>query len=179
MFLGHFHCPFWLSTDKSRTLLFAPFIPFIVIFCHVIESQNEADLTCLQDFATSIESASSVSEPAAKIQRLFQVLCTIAVDYVKFRHSTMLVGGCQDSSKIYDYLDALGFASTSGGISSLKDHLLTQHDGSDREVEKEGGTTGLDTLNGDLRAMNPMMWTANSAELEEWLGNNHFMTGLI
>lgn len=179
MFLGHLHCLFWFSTDKLRTLLFAPFIPFIVIFCHVIETQDEADLTRLQDFVTSIQSASSVSEPAAKIQRLFQVLCRIAVGYVRFRHSTTLVGGCQDSSKIDGYLDALGFASTSGGISSLQDHLLTQHDGSDREVEKEAGTTGPDTLNGDLRAMNPMMWTANSVELEEWLANNDFMTGLM
>ncbi|KAG4281068.1 hypothetical protein FPRO06_09973 [Fusarium proliferatum] len=169
----------YLSTYIHWTLLFAPFIPFIVIFCHIIEPQDEADLTHLQDFVTSIQSKSSVSEPAAKVQRLFKVLCRIAVGYVKFRHSTTLVGGCQDSSKIDGYLDAPGFASTSGVISSLQDHLLTQHDGSDREVENEGGTTGPDTLNGDLRAMNPMMWTANSAELEEWLANNDFMTGLM
>ncbi|KAL7757124.1 hypothetical protein ACKLNR_014117 [Fusarium oxysporum f. sp. zingiberi] len=169
----------YLATYIHWTLLFAPFIPFIVIFCHVIETQDEADLTRLQAFVTSIQSASSVSEPAAKIQRLFQVLCRIAMCYVKFRYSTSLVDGYQESSKIDGYLDALGFSSTSGGIPSRQDHLLAQHDSSNREVENDGRRTGPDALNGDLRAMNPMMWMSNSAELEEWLGNNEFMTGLM
>ncbi|KAF5689906.1 fungal specific transcription factor factor domain-containing protein [Fusarium circinatum] len=168
----------YLATYIHWTLLFSPFIPFIVIFCHVIETQDEADLNRLQDFVTSIESASSISEPAAKIQRLFQVLYKIAMAYLKFRHSTSLVDGCQDSSKIDGYLDALGFSSTSSGISSRPDHLLAQRGNSNMEVENNG-RTGLDTLSGDLRAMNPMMWTSNSAELEEWLGNNEFMTGLM
>jgi hypothetical protein len=171
--------PVWLGTNTLRTLLFAPFIPFIVIFCHVIETQDETDLTRLQAFVTSIQSASSVSEPAAKIQRLFQVLCKIAVGYVKFRCSTSPVDGWQDGFKIDGYLDALGFSSTSGGIPSRQDYLHAQHDNSNREAESDGSRTGADVMNDDLRAMNPIMWMANSAELEEWLENNEFMTGLM
>ncbi|RFN44628.1 fungal specific transcription factor domain-containing protein [Fusarium flagelliforme] len=169
----------YLATYIHWTLLFAPFIPFIVIFCHVIETQDEADLNRLRAFVTSIQSASSVSEPAAKIQRLFEVLCRIAVGYVKFRCSTSPADAFQDCSKIDGYLDALGFSSTSGAIPGRQDPFFVQHDSSNGGVDGDGRRTGPDQLNGDLRVMNPMMWIANSAELEEWLGNNEFITDLI
>jgi hypothetical protein len=165
----------WLSANRLRTLLFAPFIPFIVIFCHVIETQDEADLNRLQAFVTSIQSASSVSEPAAKIQRLFEVLCRIAEGYVKFRCSTSTADAFQDCSKIDGYLDALGFSSASGAIPGRQDPFFVQHDRSNGGVDGDGRGTGPDQLNGDLRVMNPMMWIANSAELEEWLGNNELL----
>lgn len=169
----------YLSANKPRTLLFAPFIPFIVIFCQVIETQDEADLNRLQAFVTSIQSASSVSEPAAKIHRLFEVLCRIAVGYVKFRCLSSPVHAFQDSSKIDGYLDALGFSSTSSGIPGRQDPFIAQHDSSNEGVDSDGRRNGPDQVNGDLRAMNPMMWIANSAELEEWLGNSEFITDFI
>ncbi|KAL3446140.1 hypothetical protein BJX65DRAFT_296580 [Aspergillus insuetus] len=138
----------YLATYMHWTLLFTPFIPFIVIFCHVIETQDEADLARLQAFVTSIQSASSISGPAAKLHRLFQVLCRIAMGYAKFRFSATPLDGWQDSSKIDTYLDALGFSSANA-------------------------------MNDELRVINPMMWMANSAELEEWLENNEVMTGSI
>jgi hypothetical protein len=168
------------SANVLRTLLFAPFIPFIVIFCHVIETQDETDLARLQAFVTSIQSASSISGPAAKLHRLFQVLCRIAVGYVKFRFSATPLDGRQDSSKIDTYLDALGFSSASACIPGRQHHLIIpQHDSSNREVETNDARTGADAANDELRVMNPMMWMANSAELEEWLENNEVMTGSI
>lgn len=87
--------------------------------------------------------------------------------------------GCQDSSKIDGYLNALGFSSTSSGIPSRQDHFLFQHDGSNEGAENNGSGTGSDELTGDLRAMNPMLWIANTAELEEWLENSDLIADLI
>ncbi|GKT59840.1 fungal specific transcription factor domain-containing protein [Colletotrichum tofieldiae] len=64
------------------TLLFAPFIPFIVVFCPVMETQDQADLALLRAFVKSIRSASTVSEPAAKMLHLFQVLYSISQRYI-------------------------------------------------------------------------------------------------
>ncbi|KAL3259781.1 hypothetical protein ABHI18_005089 [Aspergillus niger] len=169
----------YLATYMHWTLLFTPFIPFIVIFCHVIETQDEADLARLQAFVTSIQSASSISEPAAKLHRLFQVLCKIAMGYVKFRFSAAPLDGWQDSSKIDTYLDALGFSSASACIPGRQHHFIPQHDSSNREAETNDAGTSADATNDELRVMNPMMWMANSAELEEWLENNEVMTGSI
>ncbi|KAF5616466.1 fungal specific transcription factor factor domain protein [Fusarium tjaetaba] len=57
--------------------------------------------------------------------------------------------------------------------------ILAQHESSNMEVENDSRRIVPDGLNGGLRAMNPMMWMANSAEVEEWQGNNGFMTGLM
>lgn len=167
------------SADVLRTLLFAPFIPFIVIFCHVIETQDEADLARLQAFVTSIESAPSISGPAAKLHRLFQVLCRIAMGYVKFRFSATPLDGWRDGAKIDTYLDALGFSSASACIPGRQNHLIPQQYSNNREAETNDPRSNADATNDELRVMNPMMWMANSAELEEWLENNEIMTGSI
>jgi hypothetical protein len=149
-----------------RTLLFAPFVPFIVMFCHVIETQDEADLAHLQAFITSIQSAPSISGPASKLHRLFQVLCRIATGYIKFRVSATLEDGWQDNSRIDNCLDALGFSFTSGHIQTQQQtpnnpHIFTE---SDAGADNRGNSA--DAMSNRLRAMDPMIWMANSAELE-------------
>ncbi|KAM7205739.1 fungal-specific transcription factor domain containing protein [Naviculisporaceae sp. PSN 640] len=68
------------------TILFAPFVPFIVLFCQVIETRDRADLARLQGFVVSIQSSSSreggVSEAVDRFLRLFQVLYSVASHYV-------------------------------------------------------------------------------------------------
>ena len=84
-----------------------------------------------------------------------------------------------DCSKIDGYLDALGFSSTSSSIPGRQDPFVVQHNSSNEGVNSDGRIIDPDQLNGDLRAMNPMMWISNSAELEEWLGNSEFITDFI
>ncbi|KAM0806581.1 hypothetical protein AB5N19_06918 [Seiridium cardinale] len=76
------------------TLLFAPFTPLIVIFCHAIESLDEADLLQLEGFASSIEHVSPLSEAIEQLYRLAQALYNIALLYVKARKSQV---GMQDT----------------------------------------------------------------------------------
>lgn len=66
-----------------RTPLFAPFIPFIVVFCHVIETRDEADIARLGAFVASIQPAAAASDAAAKLHRLLQVLHGVAARWVE------------------------------------------------------------------------------------------------
>ncbi|KAK8024629.1 hypothetical protein PG993_012695 [Apiospora rasikravindrae] len=95
-----------------------PFIPFIVIFCHVIETTDQTDLDRLHSFVASLEPVSQLSEPAARMQRLFQVLYNVALKYVEVKTSReqQSVGRELDT-----YLNALGYgpAPTYGGMGGV------------------------------------------------------------
>ncbi|KPA35814.1 transcription factor [Fusarium langsethiae] len=171
----------YLTIYIHWTLLFAPFIPLIVIFCHVIETQNESDLARLQAFVMSIQSATSISSPAARLHRLFQTLCKIALSYVKFRTSAAPANNWQDASKIDGYLDALGFSSSSGGNPSRHHNMFAQHDsmGDNVVIESRNAGTSAEGMGDEFRVVNLMMWMGNSMELEERLENSEVMTGFI
>lgn len=170
----------YLATYVHWTLLFTPFIPFIVIFCHVIETHDEENLARLQTFVTSIQSAAPVSNPAAKLYRLFDVLCKIASSYLELRISTSQGGPGQGSSKVGAYLDSLGFSSIIGSVPSQQP--LGPHQGNPGAVEGFGpynAEAGAGGAGDGLRAINPLIWAANGADLEDWLQNNEVMTELM
>ncbi|KAK1641496.1 hypothetical protein BDP81DRAFT_478846 [Colletotrichum phormii] len=66
-----------------RTLLFAPFVPFVVAFCHVIETLDQADLGRLGEFVASIKDAACVSSAATRVHHLFNALHGIALRYTQ------------------------------------------------------------------------------------------------
>lgn len=70
-----------------RSILYAPFAPFIVIFCHVIEGSGTGsereDLSLLEDFVLSLHPICPLSEAIEKLYRLCHVLVTIARLYVE------------------------------------------------------------------------------------------------
>ncbi|KAI9146718.1 ATPase [Paramyrothecium foliicola] len=67
------------------TILFSPFIPFIVLFCHIIETGNGEDLGRLGDFVRSIQSVCDDSNTIANHYRLFQVFHSVAVRYTEIK----------------------------------------------------------------------------------------------
>ncbi|KAK7709890.1 hypothetical protein SLS64_006135 [Diaporthe eres] len=89
-----------------RTIHYNPFNPFIVIFCHVIETSNMSDLDRLHDCVASLEPASRDSESTARLHRLFHVLYNVALKYVEVKQNQE-----QESvGREFDaYLNALGF----------------------------------------------------------------------
>ncbi|KAM5380110.1 hypothetical protein ACJZ2D_003757 [Fusarium nematophilum] len=101
------------------TVLYNPFVPFIVIFCHVIESGDRQDLGRLQEFVASLDSARKYSQATANIHRQFQVLCNVARQFTEMRASNELL----DNDTITDfdeYIQALGiFPSRITGDESL------------------------------------------------------------
>ncbi|KAL4733991.1 hypothetical protein BDV11DRAFT_209783 [Aspergillus similis] len=70
-----------LSGHITWSILFVPFVPFIVLFCHVIETGNLQDLSQMQAFVISMESVCPHSPTIAKHHHLFHVFCTVAQRY--------------------------------------------------------------------------------------------------
>ena len=79
----------------NRTILYAPFVPFIVLICHILEvpvlpptstsatPTTNPDLTRLTDFVLSLRPLCAHSEAIANLHRLCQVLCSVARLYVE------------------------------------------------------------------------------------------------
>ncbi|KAK6860911.1 hypothetical protein PG995_004547 [Apiospora arundinis] len=102
-----------ISTNTDSTpqdhILHSPFIPFIIVFCHVIETTDQMDLGRLHRFVASIESASQLSEPTTYMQRLFQALYNVAFRYVEVKTS------CEQQSVRHEldtYLTSLDYSPT-------------------------------------------------------------------
>jgi hypothetical protein len=74
-----------LKSDRSIT--FTPFIPFIVLFCFVLESSDVEDLERLDSFMTSLEPCKHLSEHIESLFKLCQVLHEIARLCVETLHS--------------------------------------------------------------------------------------------
>ncbi|RTE75149.1 hypothetical protein BHE90_010393 [Fusarium euwallaceae] len=164
----------YLSTYVHWTLLFSPFIPFIVLFCHIIEARDQADLDRLGNFVASIQPAADISEAAAKLHRLFQLLHSVALRYLELHASTPDDGQAEASGEIDRYLAALGLPSSAGqGLQGS----FVQSMGSDFS---QGGLDMAGANTGDGQGLiNPMMPVRNGADLEHWLYNNQAMWALM
>lgn len=151
--------------DIRRTVLFAPFTPFIVLFCQVIETRDQTDLARLHIFLTSVQSAPTFSDAAGKMYRLFQVLYSVALRYTELQNSTPPVEQAQASMEMDNYLAALGFPSMIfDGQQQAQATGFAQGD----LLQGTGGTS-----------VNPMMWMSNTAQLEDWFNSNQQMMGLL
>ncbi|ETS82576.1 hypothetical protein PFICI_04452 [Pestalotiopsis fici W106-1] len=163
------------------TLLFAPFIPFIVIFCQVIETRDQLDLERLHTFIESIKSDHTVSESATKINRLFQALYVIAHRYVDFRpadpkaHQT-------DDAMMETYLASMGF-STTAPQHDARHQRATEAFEETGNIAGHGSTGGGDMFannaGGGQRTTNPIMWLGNGAQLEDWFYHNQAMMDIL
>ncbi|KAI8656887.1 Zn(2)-C6 fungal-type domain-containing protein [Fusarium sp. Ph1] len=164
----------YLSTYVNWTLLFSPFVPFIVLFCHIIEARDQTDLDRLGTFVASIQPATDISDAAAKLHRLFQVLHSAALRYFELHASTLDDGQVEASGEINRYLTALGIPSPLG--QGLQKGFV-QSMGSDF-AQGELDMTGANP--GDGRGLiNPMMRMGNGVELEHWLHSNQAMWELM
>ncbi|RYC54313.1 hypothetical protein CHU98_g11896 [Xylaria longipes] len=137
------------------TILYAPFIPFIVIFCLVIETSDAADLARLHAFVTSLETACEVSSSVRKLHQLCHVLYTVAALYVEAKAAQPVGGG----SEFDVYLSQLGFMPVD---------------------EAAGGMTGMPPgvvgLGEDGRAEGMAM---QASSLEDWFSGKNYMMGLL
>ncbi|CAH0035756.1 unnamed protein product [Clonostachys rhizophaga] len=71
-----------LLTYMNWTLIFLPFIPFFVLFCHAIQKRDKNDLACLKAFVDSISPASKHSRFASH-HRLFKAFYDAAEGYLE------------------------------------------------------------------------------------------------
>ncbi|KAF2653198.1 hypothetical protein K491DRAFT_662381 [Lophiostoma macrostomum CBS 122681] len=75
------------SMHAHWSITFTPFIPFIVLFCFVLESSDVEDLERLDSFMTSLEPCKHLSEHIDSLFKLCQVLHEIARLCVETVHS--------------------------------------------------------------------------------------------
>ncbi|KAJ5466061.1 hypothetical protein N7530_009848 [Penicillium desertorum] len=99
-----------LSVYVNWTILFTPFTPFIVLFCHCIETRDREDLSQMHTFLKSIECACQHSTTIAKHHHLFSVFYNVAVRYTElgFPSSAMEEEQIQLRSEVDAHLSALG-----------------------------------------------------------------------
>ncbi|KAK4234338.1 fungal-specific transcription factor [Achaetomium macrosporum] len=77
----------FLEPYVNWALLQSPFVPFTVLFCHVIETCNQADLDRLGNLVEILQSnAADFFSPGVKKElRLFKVLYDVACSYMKLK----------------------------------------------------------------------------------------------
>ncbi|KAL0943723.1 fungal specific transcription factor domain-containing protein [Colletotrichum truncatum] len=166
---GYYLFPMYMNW----TILFAPFVPFIVIFCQVMETSESEDLARLQAFVDSIQAAKEFTEASARLYRLFQVLYNVALRYVELRNNSKRSEQAQATQEMDKYLAALGFP-PSGLVG-----------GADRQTAEVGNTEQIGSLGEE--GMNPtgsgplsqMLWMGNASQLEDWFYNNQQIMGLV
>ncbi|KAI8214163.1 hypothetical protein K4K52_002021 [Colletotrichum sp. SAR 10_76] len=178
----------------QETIMFAPFIPFIVLFCQVIETQDQQDLARLHGFILFLQEANTLSDAAHKMHRLFQVLYSVALRFVEFRTSTPQAQQTQASAEMDAYLAALGFPAKGGNGGNQQVQQQPQHQQHQHQMDfsqnatpasqMAGGTVmsgmGGDTMDeGLMKPGNPMMWMTNAAQLEDFLYSNQAMMDLL
>ncbi|KAI0551686.1 hypothetical protein F4679DRAFT_572031 [Xylaria curta] len=156
---SHLEATALMSDDQSLkivyihwTILYAPFIPFIVIFCLVIETSDAADLARLHAFVTSLETACEVSSSVRKLHQLCHVLYTVAALYVEAKAAQPVGGG----SEFDVYLSQLGFMPVDEGMTGLQTGVVGL--GEDGRVEGLG---------------------MQASSLEDWFSGKNYMMGLL
>ncbi|KAK6213104.1 fungal specific transcription factor domain-containing protein [Colletotrichum tabaci] len=166
----------YFSVYIHWTLLFAPFIPFVVVFCHVMETQDRADLALLQAFVNSIQSASTVSEPAAKMLHLFQVLYNISQRYIDLGMSRLQGDQSFSVPQMDTDLAALGFPHAgvydANWLQQNQDPNLMNGFGGD---SMQAGDDARASGNGVHLAQQPLLSVlsmGNGPQLEDWFNSN-------
>ncbi|KAK9425624.1 putative Fungal-specific transcription factor domain protein [Seiridium unicorne] len=92
------------------TILYAPFIPFVVIFCHVIETSAASDLLLLEKFVQSLQASCQISAAIDKLHQLSKVLYNVALLYVETKSQQALDQDMVPVGNEFDmYLSQLGF----------------------------------------------------------------------
>ena len=141
--------------------MFAPFVPFIVLFCQVIETRDITDLGRLEAFVASLQPHRSVADAVDRLRRLFQILYSVASQYVESQ-----TGAGKDDQQTSTEVDAclatLGFPSQPG--------LGQQQESGD--LSNDVGDTSDQTYQ---RGFDPMIWMGNGTQLENWFYNNEQM----
>jgi len=149
--------------------LFSPFVPFIVLFCHVIETKNSEDLELLRRFISSLQTRGNVSEGIERHRRLFHVLYNVAAHYVKESQDSTSSEERRFSVDFDAYLSALGFSEGTA---------LNNYAAESSAVTTSGDKN--DGLQHDYhRAVDPVMWMGNGAQLEDWFYNNEQVLALL
>ncbi|KAK3372107.1 hypothetical protein B0H63DRAFT_401547 [Podospora didyma] len=157
-FKKHHECMQLISKNTGMTagyihwtLFYVPFVPIIVIFCHIIETCDMEDLRRLGEFVDSLQPICNISEAVDRFYRVGQVLNNVARLYVEAKAQQQ-----QDQDMIHlndginTYLSQLGFFPDTPFINNTNDG---------------DGDTGMD-IN-------------QASQLGNWFSGNRHILGLV
>ncbi|KAL4785970.1 hypothetical protein BJX76DRAFT_366431 [Aspergillus varians] len=108
----------YLETYINWAIIQSPFIPFIILFCHTIETSEASDLGHMRDFVETLESRSKsrAHSTFGKQRRLFKALYAVAAKYIEVKsRADGGQGGMSRSMAQRQYADAFA-ATTSNGL---------------------------------------------------------------
>ncbi|KAJ5786105.1 transcriptional regulator family: Fungal Specific TF [Penicillium pulvis] len=168
-------------------ILVSPFVPFIVIFCHVIATSDKKDLTLLEDFIASLHTLCSISQSVDRLHNICSVFGTVARLYVeaKTRNKAGEDSGLASVGQEFDvYLSALGLAPsnaiTSGQGYFQPDAMLATHVG-----VPESATHMTEVAGPLMQPQGQSQETMSEAEMMQatqlgnWFSGNQYMMGLL
>ncbi|KAJ4313470.1 hypothetical protein N0V84_009395 [Fusarium piperis] len=123
----------YLLLYVNWTLIQSPFIPFIVLFCHMIETSDPSDLSCLRDLVQTLETVIEPSQYSMcqKQLSIFKALYDVAVKYFNIRAAATSEG----------MLDPRSTAPTAYGTPNPK--LASQMGACDQDVANGSGVLSL------------------------------------
>ncbi|KAJ5995096.1 transcriptional regulator family: Fungal Specific TF [Penicillium waksmanii] len=162
----------------------SPFIPFIVIFCHVIATSDQKDLSRLEDFIASLRPLCRFSQSVDRLHGLCSVLGSVARLYIEAK-SRDQAGEDQSLASVgqeFDaYLSALGLAP---GNLAPSAQTYYQTDGTPMQM------SGPDTSQQGLGLSTPAFQQqtegsmsiaemSQAAQLGNWFSSNQHMLGLL
>jgi hypothetical protein len=140
------------------TILYAPFVPFVVLFCHVIGTSDQEDLERLGNFLTGLETARAVSRAIDKLYRLCKIMYDIAKMYVEAKESektTLDADMVPVENDFNVYLSQLGL---------MPAHLPGLNTGIGTGAPEGGGITDA---------------SYQATQLGDWFEGNSYMMGLM
>jgi len=143
------------------TIMFVPFVPFIVIFCHVIETSDREDLQRLEQFADSLQVSRAVSGAVDKLHRLCRIMTDVAALYVEAKekgNETADANMTPIGNDFNMYLSQLGF-------------MPPAQPGFD--------SGGGDVVAGDEMDSEMLNASYQSAQLGDWFEGGRHMMGLL
>ncbi|KAK8023778.1 hypothetical protein PG993_011844 [Apiospora rasikravindrae] len=154
------------------TILYAPFIPFIVIFCQVIENAGSdastSDLRHLERFIQSLEAGCGISPAVEKLHRLSTVLYNVALLYAEAKAQQAWDQDMVPVGNEFDlYLSQLGIMpmDESGGSGST-DPTGAGNDVNGAGAGAGGGGSGTDDI-------------MRNVQLGDWFSGNNHILGLV
>ncbi|KAI1325692.1 fungal-specific transcription factor domain protein [Xylariaceae sp. FL0255] len=153
------------------TILYAPFIPFIVIFCLVVETSDREDLQRLRDFVTSLETACEYSGSVKKLHQLCQVLYNVAEVYIE--------------AKAVQRRQREGLGDSEMGAGDVVDPMGMEFDmylsqlGFMPVVDDGSGLGGSGGAMPDLGGAASTAGSLPANQLEDWFSGKNYMMGLL
>lgn len=185
-----------ILTRRYRTITHSPFIPFIILFCHTIETSSAPDLENMRRLVETLESTSSshAQRTCDRQRRLFKALYDVAAKYVEVQSradgqgmswamarqeytDTFAGAGCGVRVGTLDPAGAVGGPGTTSVVDA-QSHMLSDGgangDGMG-SVDGLGGPLGFQNAFGD----GDMEMDLEGAQLWDWFNKNQSIMRML